>query len=199
MSEKENSQSYRTIRRRKYSFLPFGARTIAYIVCVLLIIGFLVYNFLPSVNKSRADKLYESKETFLYNEEFECVYSEKRVHEKNGTKTQEEVSRFKATNKDCISVFEVDDLYEKGTKKTFDRLVYEYEISETEKGTREYINKDELSEDEFRKNTDSQFREHLLNIAKQNSKDKAFKATMIWILVTILWLIAGYPFEIGHI
>ncbi len=192
MSERENSQSYRAI-------LPFGVRTTVYIVCVLLIIGFLVYNFLPSVNKSRADKLYESKETFLYNEEFECVYSEKRVHEKNGTKTQEEVSRFKATNKDCISVFEVDDLYEKGTKKTFDRLVYEYEISETEKGTREYINKDELSEDEFRKTTDSQFKEHLLNIAKQNSKDKAFKAAMIWILVTILWLIAGYPFETGHI
>ena len=192
MSEKENSQSYRTI-------LPFGVRTIVYLVCVLLIIGFIVYNFLPSVNRSRADKLYENKETFLYNEEFECVYSEKRIHEKNGTKTQEAVSRFKATNKDVISVFEIDNLYEKGTKKTFDRLVYEYEISETEKGTREYINKDELSEDEFRKNTDSQFKEHLLNIAKQNSKDNFFKAGMIWILVTILWLIAGYPFETGHI
>lgn len=192
MSERENSQSYRAI-------LPFGVRTTIYIVCVLLIIGFIVYNFLPSVNKSRADKLYESKETFLYNEEFECVYSEKRVHEKNGTKTQEEVSRFKATNKDTLSVFEVDDLYEKGTKKTFDRLVYEYEISETEKGTREYINKDELSEDEFRKTTDSQFREHLLNVAKQDGKDNLFKAVMIWILVTIFWLIAGYPFETGHI
>lgn len=192
MSEKENSQSYRII-------LPFGVRTIVYIVCVLLIIGFIVYNFLPSVNRSRADKLYESRETFLYNEEFECVYSEKRIHEKNGTKTQEAVSRFKATNKDVISVFEVNSLYEKGTKKTFDRLVYEYEISETEKGTREYINKDELSEDEFRENTDSQFKEHLLNIAKQNGKDNFFKAAMIWILVTILWLIAGYPFEIGHI
>lgn len=192
MSEKENSQSYRTI-------LPFGVRTIVYIVCVLLIIGFIVYNFLPSVNKSRADKLYESKETFLYDEEFECVYSEKRIHEKNGMKTQEEVSRFKATNKDVISVFEVNSLYEKGTKKTFDRLVYEYEISETEKGTREYINKDELSEDEFRKNTDSQFREHLLNVAKQDSKDNLFKAAMIWILVTVFWLIAGYPFELGHI
>lgn len=192
MSEKENSQSYRTI-------LPFWTRTIAYIVCVLLLIGFIVYNFLPSVNKSRADKLYESKETFLYNEEFECVYSEKRIHEKNGTKTQEAVSRFRATNKDIISVFEVDDLYEKGTKKTFDRLVYEYEISETEKGTRDYINKDELSEDEFREYADSQFREHLLNIAKQDGKDKTFKAAMIWILVTILWLIAGYPFEVGHI
>lgn len=192
MSEKENSQSYRTI-------LPFGVRTIVYIVCVLLIIGFIVYNFLPSVNKSRADKLYESKETFLYNEEFECVYSEKRIHEKNGTKTQEEVSRFKATNKDVISVFEVNSLYEKGTKKTFDRLVYEYEISETEKGTREYINKDELSEDEFRENTDSQFRKHLLNKAKQDAKDNLFKAAMIWILVTVFWLIAGYPFEVGHI
>ena len=192
MSEKENSQSYRTI-------LPFGVRTIVYIVCVLLIIGFIVYNFLPSVNRSRADKLYESRETFLYNEEFECVYSEKRIHEKNGTKTQETVSRFKATNKDVISVFEVNSLYEKGTKKTFDRLVYEYEISETEKGTREYINKDELSEDEFREKTDSQFKEHLLNIAKQNGKDNFFKAAMVWILVTILWLIAGYPFETGHI
>ena len=192
MSEKENSQSYRTI-------LPFGVRTIVYIVCVLLIIGFIVYNFLPSVNRSRADKLYESRETFLYNEEFECVYSEKRIHEKNGTKTQETVSRFKATNKDVISVFEVNSLYEKGTKKTFDRLVYEYEISETEKGTREYINKDELSEDEFREKTDSQFKEHLLNVAKQNGKDNFFKAGMIWILVTILWLIAGYPFETGHI
>ncbi len=191
MSEKENSQ-YRTI-------LPFGVRTIVYIVCVLLIIGFIVYNFLPSVNRSRADKLYESRETFLYNEEFECVYSEKRIHEKNGTKTKEAVSRFKATNKDVISVFEVDNLYEKGTKKTFDRLVYEYEISETEKGTREYINKDELSEDEFREKADSQFKEHLLNIAKQNGKDNFFKAGMIWILVTILWLIAGYPFETGHI
>lgn len=60
MSEKKNSQSYRTI-------LPFGVRTIAYIICLLLIIGFIVYNFLPSVNKSRADKLYESSETFLYN------------------------------------------------------------------------------------------------------------------------------------
>jgi hypothetical protein len=166
---------------------------------VLLIIGFIVYNFLPSVNKSRADKLYESRETFLYNEEFECVYSEKRIHEKNGTKTQEAVSRFRATNKDCISVFEVDNLYEKGTKKTFDRLVYEYEISEKEKGTREYINKDELSEDEFREYADSQFREHLLNTAKQNGKDKAFKAAMVCILVTILWLIAGFPFEAGHI
>lgn len=192
MSEKENSQSYRTI-------LPFGVRTIVYIVCVLLIIGFIVYNFLPSVNRSRADKLYESRETFLYNEEFECVYSEKRIHEKNGTKTQEEVSRFKATNKDVISVFEVNSLYEKGTKKTFDRLVYEYEISETEKGTREYINKDELSEDEFREKADSQFKEHLLNVAEQNGKDNFFKAGMIWILVTILWLIAGYPFETGHI
>ena len=192
MSEKENSQSYRTI-------LPFGVRTIVYIVCVLLIIGFIVYNFLPSVNRSRADKLYESRETFLYNEEFECVYSEKRIHEKNGTKTQEAVSRFKATNKDVISVFEVNSLYKKGTKKTFDRLVYEYEISETEKGTREYINKDELSEDEFREKADSQFKEHLLNIAKQNGKDNFFKAAMIWILVTILWLIAGYPFETGHI
>lgn len=192
MSEKENSQSYRTI-------LPFGVRTIVYIVCVLLIIGFIVYNFLPSVNRSRADKLYESRETFLYNEEFECVYSEKRIHEKNGTKTQETVSRFKATNKDVISVFEVNSLYEKGTKKTFDRLVYEYEISETEKGTREYINKDELSEEEFREKTDSQFKEHLLNVAKQNGKDNFFKAGMIWILVTILWLIAGYPFETGHI
>ena len=185
-------QSYRTI-------LPFWVRTIAYIVCVLLIIGFIVYNFLPSVNKSRADKLYESKETFLYNEEFECVYSEKRIHEKNGTKTQETVSRFKATNKDTISVFEVNNLYEKGTKKTFDRLVYEYEMSEKEKGTREYINKDELSEDEFREYADSQFREHLLNTVKQDGKGKVFKAGMVWILVTILWLITGYPFEIGHI
>ena len=182
MSEKRRivyPQPYRT---------TFWTITIVYIVCALLIIGFIVYNFLPSVNKSRADKLYESKESFLYNEEFECVYSEKRIHEKNGTKTQEAVSRFRATNKDCISVFEVDNLYEKGTKKTFDRLVYEYEISETEKGIREYINKDELSEDEFREYADTQFREHLLNTAKQDGKDKAFKAAIVWILVTILWL-----------
>lgn len=188
MSKKEKSQSYRTI-------LPFRARTIAYIVCTLLIIGFIVYNFLPSVNKSRADKLYETSETFLYNEEFECIYSEKRIHEKNGTKTQEAVSRFKGTDEDGFSVFEVNKLYEKGTKKTFDRLVYEYEKSETEKCTREYINKNELSEDEFRKYADSQFREHLLGTAKQDGKGNVFKAVMIWILVTVLWFMAGYPFE----
>lgn len=192
MSEKKNSQSYRTI-------LPFGVRTIAYIICLLLIIGFIVYNFLPSVNKSRADKLYESSETFLYNQEFECIYSEKRIHEKNGTKTQEAVSRFIGPVKDSSLVFEVDNLYEKGTKKFFDLLVYEYEKSETEKCTREYINKNELSEDEFRKYADSQFREHLLNTAKQYGKGNVFIAVMIWILVTVLWFIAGYPFEKGHI
>lgn len=192
MSEKKNSQPYRTI-------LPFWVRTIAYIVCTLLIIGFAVYNFLPSVNKSRADKLYESSETFLYNEECECIYSEKRIHEKNGTKTQEAVSRFKAINKDNPSVFEVNSLYEKGTKKTFDRLVYEYEKSETEKCTREYINKNELSEDEFREYADSQFREHLLNTVKQESNGNLVIAVMVWLLVTVLWFIAGEPLEKGHI